>query len=316
MDRSTISVLVVEDYEHFRYFIRATLQTLARLRILSEVSDGPEAVRQAQQLQPDLILLDVGLPILNGIEVARRIRKLSPGSRILFVSENRSPDVAEEALRAGGLGYVIKSDAGKDLLAAIDSVLQGKQFVSASLSREVLGNLGTEGSVGRHPTKDNAYLLFSDSALIPDFLASIIDATAADFGNVQLFDSGNRVLRIVAQSGFESEFLNYFDTVSLTERCVCGRAMNGLSRVVVTDVANDPLFSSAARGVLLRANVRSVQSTPLIDMSGNFVGMVSTHYDRTGGPSPHMYPVVDDLVATFLAKINNSDLSRPETIEQ
>lgn len=302
MDKSTVSVLVVEDYEPFRHFIAETFQTQPHLRIVEEVSDGAEAVRQAQQLQPDLVLLDVGLPTLNGLEVARRIRKLSPRSKILFVSENRSPEVAEEALRAGGLGYVVKSEAAIDLLAAIDAVFQGKGFVSASLY-PAPGNLDTRASGRGYPTEGNPYLVFGGSARISEFLASIIDVTAADFGNVQLFDTRNRVLRIVAQSGFESEFLSYFNAVSGTEGCVCGKAMGGQSRIVVTDVNTDPLVSSDVRGVLLRANVRSVQSTPLIDTSGNFVGMVSTHYRRAGGPSAHMWARVDELAARFLATI-------------
>lgn len=305
MDQPTISVLVVEDYEPFRHFIAAKFQTQPHLRILREVSDGADAVWQAQQLQPDLILLDVGLPTINGIEAARRIKELSPTSKILFVSENRSLDVAEEALRAGGLGYVIKSDALKDLLPAVEAVLQGKRFVSASLPEEILGISDMGVLVDGNPTEDNPYLLFAESALVPEFLASIIDATAADFGNVQLFDSRSRVLRIAAQTGFENEFLSYFDTVSLKERCVCGRAMSARSRIVVTDVAIDPIFSSEVRGVLLRANVRSVQSTPLINSSGNFIGMVSTHYGRSGGPSADVWIRVDELAARFLAKITD-----------
>jgi len=293
----------VEDYEPFCQFIATTFQKQPHLKIVKEVSDGPDAVQQAQQLQPDLILLDIGLPTLNGIEAARQIRQLSPLSKILFLSENRSSDIAEEALRVGGLGYVIKSDAAKDLLPAIDAVLQGKRFVSTSLSIQVPGVSDMGTSEGSNPTGGNPYLQFAGSALISEFLESIIDATAADFGNVQLFDSGNGVLRIVAQSGFAEEFLGYFDTVSAQERCVCGKAMRGQSRIVVTDVAINPLFSSDARSVLLRANVRSVQSTPLINTSGNFIGMVSTHYNRSGGPLPQMWTHVDDLAAKFLEKI-------------
>jgi CheY-like chemotaxis protein len=96
--------------------------------------DGLEAVQKAQQLQPDLILLDIGLPALNGIEAARRIRELSPKSKILFLSENRSWDIAEEALRTSAGGYVVKSDAAGELLPAVEAVLKGKRFVSAILA--------------------------------------------------------------------------------------------------------------------------------------------------------------------------------------
>src|SRR5215469_8874370 len=111
----TIRVLVVDDYEPWRRFIRLTLQAYEKLQITGEASDGLEAVRKAQQLQPDLILLDIALPTLNGIEVARQIRKVSPSSKILFVSENRAWEIAEEVLRVGGSGYVVKSDAAGEL---------------------------------------------------------------------------------------------------------------------------------------------------------------------------------------------------------
>jgi len=101
---------------------------------VGEASDGLEAFQKAQELQPDLIVLDIGLPNLNGIQAALRIREASPKSKILFVSENRSFDVVKEALRTGAFGYVVKSDAGSDLLLAFEAVLQGKRFVSASLA--------------------------------------------------------------------------------------------------------------------------------------------------------------------------------------
>jgi len=103
------------------------------MRVIGEAFDGPSAVLSAQQLRPDLIVLDIGLPGLNGIEVARRIRGLHLNSKILFLTENSSPDVADEALRAGGNGYVLKSDAAGELLLAVETVLQDKQFVSSSL---------------------------------------------------------------------------------------------------------------------------------------------------------------------------------------
>lgn len=266
MEKSTFRVLVVDDYGPWRSFIDLTLRSRPELRVISEATDGLEAVQIAQQLQPDLILLDIGLPRLNGIEAARRIHEVSPKSRILFLSEDRSRDIGEEALRTGASGYVAKSNARSELFPAIDAVLKGKQFLSARLAGHELAN-SNAASEGRHPIEDNPYLLFA-GASISEFLLSVIGATAADFGDVQLFDSANRVLRIVAQHGFESEFLDYFDTVSCDDECVCGAAMNGQSRSVVTDVATDPLLSNGSRGMLLRANVRSVQSTPLFDSVG------------------------------------------------
>jgi DNA-binding NarL/FixJ family response regulator len=135
---STIRVLVVDDYEPWRRFVSSTLRKQPNLEVIGEASDGPEGVQKAQELQPDLIVLDIGLPTLNGIEVARRIRECAPQSKILFASENRSLDIVKEALCTGASGYVVKSDAARELLPAMDTVLQGKQFVSASLCFDVL----------------------------------------------------------------------------------------------------------------------------------------------------------------------------------
>ena len=129
-----VSVLLVDDYGPWRHFVSTTLRKQLDLQVIGEASDGLEAVQKAQQLKPDLILLDISLPTLNGIEAARRIREVSPKSRILFVSENRSWDIVEEALRAGAGGYVVKSDAASELVLAVRVVLQGKRFVSTSLA--------------------------------------------------------------------------------------------------------------------------------------------------------------------------------------
>lgn len=134
---SSVRVLVVDDYEPFRRFFCATLRKKADLQVIGEASDGLEAVRKAEELQPDLIVLDLGLPRLNGIEAARQIRKLSPESKILFVSQESSTDVVQEALRLGALGYVAKTQAGIDLLAAVEAICQGGRFVSAGLAGHV-----------------------------------------------------------------------------------------------------------------------------------------------------------------------------------
>ena len=128
-----LRVLIVEDYQAFRRFMRLALQQREALQVIEEVSDGLDAVQKAQELQPDLILLDIGLPKLNGLEAGRRIRKISPNSRILFLSQESSPDVVQEALSLGARGYVLKARAQSDLLSAIDAVLGGKHFVSSGL---------------------------------------------------------------------------------------------------------------------------------------------------------------------------------------
>ena len=138
MGAASIRVLVVDDYEPWHGFVSTKLAQEPELQIIGDVSDGLEAVQHAEQLQPDLILMDIGLPTLNGIEAARRIREVCPTSKILFVIENSSPDVAQAALNDGAGGYIVKSDAGSELLPAVRAVLEGRRFISASLAGHFL----------------------------------------------------------------------------------------------------------------------------------------------------------------------------------
>ena len=123
-------MLVVEDFEPFRSFVCSALKQRPELEVVCELSDGLAAVQKAVELSPDLILLDIGLPGLNGIEAGRQIRNLVPNAKIIFLTQESSEDVVQEALRLGALGYVVKTQAGSNLLAAVEAVLQGKQYVS------------------------------------------------------------------------------------------------------------------------------------------------------------------------------------------
>ncbi len=126
--------LVVDDVEDFRRFLCSTLEKRTECEVVGEASDGLQAVAQAKLLQPDLILLDLSLPTINGIEAARRIRKLSPNSKILFFTQNCSWEIAQGALRTGAKGYLLKSDA-TDLPCAVEIVLQGGQFISSRVQQ-------------------------------------------------------------------------------------------------------------------------------------------------------------------------------------
>jgi DNA-binding NarL/FixJ family response regulator len=134
LEGSTTRILVVEDYEPWRRFLITTLESRPELQVIGEAVDGLEAVQKAEELQPDLIVLDIGLPSLDGIEAARRMRKLSPDSKILFISQESSADVVQETLALGALGYVVKAHAGRELLAAVETVLEGRQFISSGVS--------------------------------------------------------------------------------------------------------------------------------------------------------------------------------------
>jgi DNA-binding NarL/FixJ family response regulator len=132
---STFRIIIVDDFEPIRRLVCSILERRAEFQIIDQASDGLEALQKIESHQPDLILLDIGLPKLNGIEVTKRVRRLAPSTRILILSQLPFSDVVEEALRSGALGYVQKSCIGSDLLPAIEAVLGGTRFVSQGLAK-------------------------------------------------------------------------------------------------------------------------------------------------------------------------------------
>ena len=136
MERGTIAAfttLIAEDHDDFRRLVRAQLEGKTQCSAIVEASDGLQAIEQAKELQPELILLDLALPKLNGMDAARRIRKVSPHCKIVFLSQDSSPEIVREALRLGALGYLLKSDA-IELPRAIDVILQDTEDDPISFS--------------------------------------------------------------------------------------------------------------------------------------------------------------------------------------
>jgi DNA-binding NarL/FixJ family response regulator len=126
---ATVRIFIVDDYEPWRRTVCSILVQYKDLEVVGECSDGLEAVQKSAELQPDLVLLDIGLPNLNGLEAARQIRQVSPGSKILFLTTHNSPDLVQESLRAGARGFVEKSAAARDLLPAVSTVMRNQRFV-------------------------------------------------------------------------------------------------------------------------------------------------------------------------------------------
>ncbi|MCU1299409.1 MAG: response regulator receiver [Acidobacteriaceae bacterium] len=131
MDRTR--VLVVDDHPIVRMGICRILSSAPDFDVVCETANGEDAVQKAQEHLPDVVLLDISLPGINGIEAARRIRAVSPLSHVILMSEHDSSNMVEEAFLAGGDGYVLKSEAGQELLNAIQSVQGGTQYVSESI---------------------------------------------------------------------------------------------------------------------------------------------------------------------------------------
>lgn len=121
-------ILIVDDYEPWRRYVRSILVADADLVILGESADGLDAIKQSEELQPGLVLLDIQLPSMNGLEVARHIGAVSPETQVLFLSSTQSVEVMREALKFGA-GFVMKSDAGNDLLPIVQAICRNEPFV-------------------------------------------------------------------------------------------------------------------------------------------------------------------------------------------
>ncbi len=129
-----VRLLVVDDFRLWRDCIEAYLEGHPNLQIAGFASDGPEALQKVEEQQPDLVFLDISLPKLSGIETARQIRKLNPDCKIIFLTGHLHFEIVRAALEAGACGYVHKEDASEELLASLESVLVGNQYLSQSVA--------------------------------------------------------------------------------------------------------------------------------------------------------------------------------------
>ena len=162
-----LRILVVEDFEPFRRYLCSVLTQDGRYKLIGTAADGMEGVYKAAELQPDLVLLDVGLPKVNGLETARQIRNVAPVAKLLFISQEASFDVVEAALRAGAIGYIHKLSLGKDLLPGIECALRDGYFISGLLKEKA--NETSGGPSARHEVQ-----FYSDDAIILQSLADFI----------------------------------------------------------------------------------------------------------------------------------------------
>ncbi len=141
-------VLIVEDHPVVRRGIRSLLAAQRDFQVIWEASDAYEGLQKASELAFDVVLMDISLPGLNGIEATRMIRQISPHSEVLFVSQHATPGIVIQALQAGGRGYVVKSDAARELIGGVRTVAKHERFLSSSCTRVLPQSTETECSVG------------------------------------------------------------------------------------------------------------------------------------------------------------------------
>jgi len=187
-------VLVVEDHEPFRRVICEVLQRRGDVLIVGEAADGLDAIRQAEALRPDVVMLDIGLPTLSGLEVAGRIRASVPDAKLMFVTNESSLEVAEQAFSRGAHGYVYKPRALRDIPPVLEAILRGGQFVSGGLERIAQGD-----SLASH--RHDLVFCSSDALLVAAFSRFV--GGALDRGNaviVLLTDAHERSLKRTLQA--------------------------------------------------------------------------------------------------------------------
>ena len=261
-------ILIVDDYAPFRHLVRSTLQRRPGLDVIGEASDGLGAVQKAQELQPDLILLDIELPALNGIEAARRIQKIAPGAKILFLSNNRSWNIAVETLRSGASGYVVKSDTAIELILAVDSVLQGKRFVSTSLSDHNLADT-TGGHIGGH---HEAGIYSDDRWLLEDATQFIGAALRAGNAVVVVATKPHRDILLPGLRAFGLDI----GAVIEQGRYIALDAAETLSTFMVKGMPDPVRFMGAFGNLISRATEAAMGPHPRVGVFGECVDLLCT----------------------------------------
>jgi DNA-binding NarL/FixJ family response regulator len=133
LDNRTIRVLLAEDFEPYRTLVASLLAAKTGFQVIGVASDGLEAMEKVERFRPDLVVMDIGLPKLNGLSAARRICELQPTPKIVFLTQETDADVVKEALKLGAVAYLTKQRVGSDLGPALEAILDGKRFVSGGL---------------------------------------------------------------------------------------------------------------------------------------------------------------------------------------
>jgi DNA-binding NarL/FixJ family response regulator len=239
-------VLVVEDHEPFRRVICELLQQRADVLIVGEAADGMEAVRQAEALRPDVVMLDIGLPVLSGMEAAGRIRAVVPDARLLFVTNEPSLEVVEQAFTRGAHGYVYKPRVQRDVLPVFDAIVRGGRFVSGGLERIARGD-------GLASHRHQLLFCSSEAVLVRAFSRFI--AGVLQEGNVVVVlvtDAHERSLQRSLQNSHAD-----FDLAIRRKRYVPVNIGQLLARVMVRGCPDPAQFVDATADLLSEASRRA-----------------------------------------------------------
>ena len=256
------------------------------LSVIGVASDGLEAVLKTEALQPDLILLDIGLPTLNGIETAQRIRKAALESKILFLSQESDFDVARAALNAGGHGYVVKSDAEEELIAAIEAVMEGRPYVSRELTAHAFVHFGDlqaasqlrrEEPIAAAPSltgeirQRHAVRFHGDDASFVDGFTPFV-SVALNAGNVAIVVATKphreRILQRLQAHGLD------IPSAINQGRYIALDAAETLSTFMVNDLPDSLRFLKIASDLIVRASQAANGESPRVAACGECAALL------------------------------------------
>lgn len=278
MERSSIRVLVVDDFAPWRQFSCSILRK-AGIQVIGEASDGFEGVQKAKEQQPDLILLDICLPRLSGMEVGKEVRKHAPRAKILFVSQETSTDFVREALSLGALGYVYKLNAGTELLFAIETVLAGGRYLSNSLK-----DYQMEESTNFHAHR-HEILFFTDDEILVNGFAHFVGSA---------LNAGNPAIVLATESHRESLLQR------LNEHGVEVDAAIQKGTYISLDAAEDldpERFVEIVRTVIEAASKGRKTRHPRIAFCGERAGRLWAHGKREAAIQLERF--CDDLITNY-----------------
>lgn len=206
---SQVKILVADDHEIVRRGLRALVEAQPEWELVAEAVTGREAVDKARQTAPDIAILDVGMPDLNGLEATRQILKAAPQTEILILTMHESEQIVREVLDAGARGYVLKSDAGRDLVSAVEALCQHRTFFSSKVSEMLLN------SYLRHPDRSEPAALDSPRSRLTAREREIVQLLAEGKSNKEVASALN--ISIKTAETHRTNIMNKLDLRSITE---------------------------------------------------------------------------------------------------
>lgn len=328
-------VLIVDDQQVVRAGVRALLEVDSEIEVCGEAIDGRDGIAKALDLMPDVVVMDISMPNLGGIEATRQLVLLAPQIRVVILSLHDFPHIMQQALNAGASAYVVKSSISTDLVKAlkdnvasrrmpiygstrtdttIEEILRRSAALEAALreseerSRETEERLRNSQQELAMEVADFKLLQQISNELVQqdsvkDLYEKITDAAVAimrsDFASMQMLypERGNGgELLLLAYRGFSPEAARFWEWVPAYSGSTCAVALRTNNRVIVSDIETcDFMVGTEDLPTYRQTAIRAVQSTPLHSRTGQIVGMISTHWRERHTPSERDLRIFDVL---------------------